>query len=136
MATKADPIVEADERVLVITRVFDAPRKLVFAMWTDLGHLRNWMGPRDHPAVQVEADLRPGGSWRTCLRSRDGGRDLWQRGVYQEIVEPERLVYTFSWDQEDGAPGHETLVTITFEEQGGKTLMTLRQVRLRNDSES
>ena len=71
--------------------------------------------------------MRPGGSWRTCLRPKDGGPDLWQRGVYREIVEPERLVYTFSWDREDGAPGHETLVTITFEEQGGKTLMTLKQ---------
>jgi uncharacterized protein YndB with AHSA1/START domain len=77
--------------------------------------------------VHVELDLLPGGAWRACLRSTNGGRDLWQSGVYREIAEPERLVFTFAWDQSDGTPGHETQVTVTFEDRAGKTLMTLRQ---------
>jgi len=119
---------ELADRVLEITRIFDAPRALVFAAWTDPAHLKHWMGPRDHPAVELGGELRQGGAWRTCLRSTKDGRDLWQGGVYREIVEPERLVFTFAWDQEDGSPGPEMLVTITFDERdGGKTMMTLRQ---------
>jgi uncharacterized protein YndB with AHSA1/START domain len=119
---------ELADRVLEITRIFDAPRALVFAAWTDPAHLKHWMGPRDHPVVELSGELRQGGAWRNCLRSTKDGRDLWQGGVYREIVEPERLVFTFAWDQEDGSPGPETLVTITFDERdGGKTMMTLRQ---------
>ena len=115
------------ERVLVITRVFDAPRKLVFRAWTDPDQARRWLGPRGFTAPHFEQDLRPGGAWRACLRPDDGGRDLWQGGVLKEVVEPERLVFTFAWDQEDGRPGHETLVTVTFAEQDGRTVMTFRQ---------
>jgi uncharacterized protein YndB with AHSA1/START domain len=127
MVKKVEAHADPDDYVLVVSRIFDAPRELVFAMWTDINHLKNWMGPDDYPAVRAEGDLRPGGAWRVCLRSKNGGRNLWQRGVYREILEPERLAYTFLWDQEDGAPGHEMLVTITFEDNGGKTLVTLRQ---------
>ncbi|SFK82654.1 SRPBCC family protein [Methylocapsa palsarum] len=115
-------------RVLEITRIFDAPRALVFEMWTDPAHLRHWMGPRDHPAVELGGDFRPGGRWRTCLRPENGGRDLWQGGVYREIVKPERLVFTFAWDQDDGRPGPETEVTVLFEDhEGDRTRMTFRQ---------
>jgi len=64
-----------------------------------------------------------------CLRPDDGGKDLWQGDIYREIVEPERLVFTFAWDGEgeDGGPGHETLVTVTFAEHEGKTELTFRQ---------
>jgi uncharacterized protein YndB with AHSA1/START domain len=61
------------------------------------------------------------------LRPDAGGPDLWQSGVYREIVAPRHLVFTFAWDQEDGTPGHETLVTLTLAEEGGKTRMTFRQ---------
>ena len=115
------------EDELVIMRVFDAPRALVFKAWVDKAHALRWSGPRDYPAVHIEGDVRPGGNWRTCLRAADGGRDLWQGGVYREVAEPERLVFTFAWDQEDGSRGPETLVTIDFVEQGGKTKMIFRQ---------
>lgn len=115
------------ERVLVITRVFDAPPGLVFRLWTDPEHAKHWMGPRGFTARYLEHDLRPGGAWRACLRPNDGGDDLWQSGVFREIVAPERLVLTFAWDGKDGCRGHETLVTVTFAEHQGRTKMTFRQ---------
>lgn len=71
-------------------------------------------------------DFRPGGAYRTCLRSPEG-KDYWVQGFYREIVEPERLVFTHAWENEDGQPKHETLVTVTFAEHGGKTKLTFHQ---------
>jgi uncharacterized protein YndB with AHSA1/START domain len=129
MAANAKPstVNEPGERELVITRVFDAPPSLVFKLWTDPAHAKHWMGPRGYTATHVEGDLRPGGSWRLCLHPDAGGDDLWQGGVYREIVEPERMVFTFAWDGKDGRRGNETLITITFAEHEGKTTMTFRQ---------
>jgi uncharacterized protein YndB with AHSA1/START domain len=121
-------------RELLIERVFNAPRELVFRAWTDPAHIRNWFGPRDYPATQVTMDVRPGGRWRGCLRSTETGNDLWVGGVYREIVPPERLVFTFAWEEE-GERGLETLVTITFAEQGAKTLMTFRQTPFQSAGE-
>ena len=120
-------ITEPADRTLVITRVFDAPRSVVFKAWTDPAHAMQWMGPRNYPVCHIEQDLRPGGAIRICLRPKDGGPDLWHGGVYREIVEPERLVFTFAWDAADGGAGPETLVTITFAEHQGKTKMTFHQ---------
>jgi uncharacterized protein YndB with AHSA1/START domain len=116
----------AAKPVLTITRVFDAPRALVFRMWTDPNHLKNWWGPTHHPATHLGMDVRTGGAWRNCLSSTETGRQLWQHGIFHEVVEPERLVFSFTWEEE-GERGVENLVTITFEDVGGKTRMTLRQ---------
>jgi uncharacterized protein YndB with AHSA1/START domain/DNA-binding transcriptional ArsR family regulator len=124
-AVEAPP--QMDDRVLIITRLFDAPRELVFAMWTEPAHFGKWPGPRSHPTAHVELDLRPGGAWRACLRSTTGERELLHSGVFREIAEPERLVFTFSRNQSDDTPGHETLITVTFEDRAGKTLIALRQ---------
>ena len=121
-------------RELLIERVFNAPRELVFRAWTDPAHIRNWFGPRDYPATQVTMDVRPGGRWRGCLRSTETGNDLWVGGVYREIVPSERLVFTFAWEEE-GERGLETLVTIAFAEQGAKTLMTFRQTPFQSAGE-
>lgn len=121
-------------RALTLTRLFDAPRDLVFKAFTDPKHALNWWGPRDFPATQLSMDLRPGGSWRGCLTSPEDGRTLWQGGVFREIVPPERLVFTFAWDEE-GERGLETLVTINFADQGGKTLMTFHQTPFQSDGE-
>jgi uncharacterized protein YndB with AHSA1/START domain len=110
---------------LVITRTFDAPRERVFKVWTDPRHVKNWWGPRDYPATHMEMDVRPGGAWRGCLVSKETGEELWQGGVFREVEEPERIVFTFAWDAEDER-GLETLVTVTFAEQDGKTKMTFR----------
>jgi uncharacterized protein YndB with AHSA1/START domain len=121
------PIVDGASRELVIERMFDAPRDLVFAAWTDPNHAREWWGPVNYPARYVEMDVRPGGAWRMCLRSTDGKPELWHGGVFREVVPPERLVFTFAWDEE-GERGLETMVTVTFAEEGGKTRMIFRQV--------
>jgi uncharacterized protein YndB with AHSA1/START domain len=119
--------VAQDDRVLVIERTFDAPRALVWRVFTDPQHMAAWMGPREYPSVFHEADVRPGGTWRGRLRAANGSRELGQGGEYREVREPERLAFTFYWDQEDGSRGPETLVEIDFAERGGKTLMTFRQ---------
>ncbi|MEO7028117.1 MAG: SRPBCC domain-containing protein [Acidobacteriaceae bacterium] len=124
---------------LVIERVFDAPRDLVWSVWTDGALASEWMGPRGFTATHFEQDPTPGGKWRLCLHSDgfdtgDGPPrklDLWQGGVFREIVPPEHIVYTFAWDDPAGvgldAAPHETLITVQFEEQGGKTKMVFRQ---------
>ncbi|MFL6688985.1 MAG: SRPBCC domain-containing protein [Alphaproteobacteria bacterium] len=116
-----------DDRVLVIEREFNAPRALVWKMFTDPRHAANWMGPPDYPSVLHEADVRPGGKWRGRLRAVDGSRELGQGGEYREVKEPERLAFTFYWDQDGGGRGPETLVEIDFAERGNKTLMKFRQ---------
>ena len=121
-SSAANPI----ERELVITRVFDAPRDAVFRAWISPEQAAQWWGPEGFAVVALEMDARPGGTWRKCMRSPEG-RDFWRKGVYREIVAPERLVFTYVSDDPLGNPGHETLVTVTFTARGDKTLMTLRQ---------
>ncbi len=111
---------------LVMSRIFAAPRALVFRAWTDPAHAVRWWGPADFPATHLEMDVRPGGRWRGCLTGVKDGRELWQGGEFREVEAPARLVFTFSWDEE-GERGQETLVTITFTEQDGGTLMDFRQ---------
>jgi uncharacterized protein YndB with AHSA1/START domain len=114
-------------RVLTINRVFDAPPSLVFNAFSDPKRMLQWLGPRDYPASYVEADVRPGGKWRACLDAAASGEKLWHGGVYREVVPSKRLVFTFAWDREDGSSGLETLITIDFEDQAGKTQMQFRQ---------
>jgi len=116
----------AAERELVITRVFDAPRPLVFKAWTEPDRLVRWWGPQGFTTPSCTMDVRPGGAYRYRMRSAEG-TDHWLRGVYREIVEPVRLVFTWAWEDSEGEPGHETLVTVTFAEDGGKTRLTMRQ---------
>ena len=115
---------------IVITRVFDAPRELVFAAWTRPEHLLRWWAPKGCSTPHCKVDLRPGGSFHYCMRTPEG-RDIWGLGVYREIVAPERIVYVDSFADAQGNPvppsdygmsdGHpaETLVTVTFAEHGG-----------------
>ncbi len=84
------------------------------------------VGPSGFTATFCEMDARPGGTYRACIRSPEG-KDYWMQGVYREIVEPERLVFTFAWEDEKGEPGYETLVTVTFTEHEGKTQLTFHQ---------
>ena len=111
---------------LTITRVFDAQRDLVFKAWTDSAHGNEWSAPRRFTVAAFEADLRPGGAWRLCMRASDG-EELWVGGVYREIVPPERIVSTHAWQNPDGTAGHETLMTVTLAARGDRTEMTFRQ---------
>jgi uncharacterized protein YndB with AHSA1/START domain len=116
------------DRELVITRIFDAPRHLVFAAWTDPKQAAQWWGPRGFTTVLNEMNVRVGGAWRRCMRSPEGAEHR-SRGVYREIAAPERLVFTFAWE-EGGSPGHgpETVVTLTFVDLGdNRTELTLHQ---------
>jgi len=103
---------------LSIVRIFDAPRALVYEAFSKPEHIKQWMGPRAFTATHFEQDARPGGRWRACLRQIGDwhGRtypDLWQGGVFKEIVPPERIVYTFAWEG-GGLPTREMLITIRF----------------------
>jgi uncharacterized protein YndB with AHSA1/START domain len=105
----------ASEFELVITRVFDAPLALVFAAWTEPQHLAHWSGPRGFTTPHSAMDLREGGRYRACLRSPQG-EDHWVTGVYKAIEPPHRLVMTHAWEDAQGRPGPETLVTVTLSE--------------------
>ena len=124
------------QRDLVITRIFDAPRELVFKAWTEPERAMKWWGPKDFTAPICKIDLRVGGKYHFCMRSPDG-KDFWSTGVYKEIKFPEKLVCTDSFADEHGnvvPASHygmmndfplEMLVTVTFEDMNGKTKMTL-----------
>jgi uncharacterized protein YndB with AHSA1/START domain len=107
------------DREIVLTRVFDAPRTLVFDAFSKPELLKRWFGPRGWSLVVCEVDLKVGGTFRFVMRGPDG-RDMGMRGVYREIVPPERSVHTESFDDYPG----ESQVTAVFVEQGGKTTLT------------
>jgi uncharacterized protein YndB with AHSA1/START domain len=151
----------ADDRVLTITRIFDAPRDLVFDAFTDPKHLMSWWGPNGCTVISCEADLRVGGTWCIAMRSpkvlpqfaqrfpipaktgpglagplasgQEGSEDddSWiverQRGVYQQIIRPERLVFTYAFEDYAGRPLHQTIVTVTFADERGRTRLTVQQ---------
>jgi uncharacterized protein YndB with AHSA1/START domain len=120
-------VTTSPEHELVITRLFDAPRELVFECWTEPEHLRHWQGaPRGFTVTSYESDIRPGGFFRICMRSPEGV-ESWLEGGYREMVKPARLVFTHAWLDANKKPGKETLVTITLTERDGKTELTLRQ---------
>lgn len=108
------------DREVVITRVVEARRELVFDIWTKCEHLRNWMGPKDWTMSTCEIDLRPGGAWRWGW-SRADGSAMELHGTYREISPPDRLVSTDNW----GGDWPETLNTTTFAEDRGRTTITL-----------
>ena len=110
------------DREIVTTRVFDAPRELVWKAWTDPYHVAQWWGPRGFTNTIQEMDVRPGGVWRLVMHGPDG-TDYPNKIVYIEVVEPERLVYDHGDDEANGLLFH---VTVTFAAQGGKTQVTMR----------
>ncbi len=114
------------DRDLVVTRMIDAPRPLVFGAWTDPEKVARWWGPKGYVTTECDMDIRPGGGYRCVMRSPEGTHHR-KRGVYRAIVEPEMIEFTFAWEQPDGRLGHETLITVTFEAVGAKTRLTLRQ---------
>jgi len=108
------------DREIVMTRVLDAPRQLVFDAWSNPKHVPRWMlGPEGWTMPICEIDLRPGGEWHFVWRKSDGA-EMGMRGVYREIKPPDRLVSTESW----GGDWPETLNTLVLTEQNGKTTIT------------
>lgn len=137
MIGAAEPTQNLARGELLITRMFDAPRELVWRAWTDPEYFKRWWGPRDYTCPFCEMDLRPGGKYLYCMRSPQG-MDYWGTGVFREVVLLERIVFTDSFADEKGnvvpatqygmSPDFplEMLVTVTFEDLQGKTKMTLR----------
>ena len=122
MTTKASPalvVTLPSEREIVLTRVFDAPRELVFEAMTKPEHVVHWFGPHGWTLSVCEIDLRPGGRWRYVLRGPDT-REMGMSGVYREIARPERIVSTESFDDYPG----ESVNTVTLVEKDGKTTFT------------
>jgi len=106
------------DRQIVVTRLFNAPRGLVFEAWTKAEHVAHWWDPSGVPLAVCEIDLRPGGAFRWVNRAPDGGEGYSFAGIYREIVPPEKLVFTAPDSPERGA-------TLIFAEDGKKTKLTI-----------
>ena len=129
---------ETKEQDIVITRTFDAPRELVWKAWTDCEHLKKWWGPKDFTSPTCKMDVRVGGTYLWSMRGPDG-KEYYSTGEFREVVPPERLALTDSFADaegkkisaaEYGLPGEwpeNVLITVTLENQAGKTKMTVRQ---------
>jgi uncharacterized protein YndB with AHSA1/START domain len=113
------------DREIVLTRIFDAPRVLVFEAWTDPKHVAHWWGPSGFTNTVQEMDVRPGGVWRLTMHGPNG-TNYPNKIVFIEVVKPELLVYTHGGDDDDEAS--QFRVTVTFEELGDKTRLTMRLV--------
>jgi uncharacterized protein YndB with AHSA1/START domain len=116
------------EQEFVVERQFNAPRTLMFQVFTQPEHLKRWWAPQPYTLPACTIDLRPGGIWHYCMRG-PSGQDQWARSVYLEIVPPEKLVYTTTFADAhahpiEGMPEH--LTTMTFTEEGGKTRVIAR----------
>ena len=120
--TRTSPL----ESELTITRVFDAPRELVFKAWTQPAHLQRWWGPHAFTNPVCEVDLRVGGTWKIVMRFTRDGSEHTSTGEYREIVPPERLVFTNIALDKDGNRLLEGLTTVILEELGDKTKLTLQ----------
>lgn len=120
------------EAAVILQRTFSAPRERVFRAWTDPDELKKWFGPSDQFTVPTaEVDLRVGGKYRIAMRSPDGNLNV-AAGVYREIRPPERLVFTWSWE-EGGMDIGETLVTVEFRGAGQSTEVVLTHELLPTD---
>jgi len=124
----------SSDQDFVITRVFNAPREMVWRAWTEREQLVRWFGPKGSTIAHAKLDLRPGGTFHYAMRGPDG-REMWGKWTFREIVAPERLVMVICFSDAQGgikpAPmidnwPLETLSTTTFEEHDGKTTITLR----------
>lgn len=114
-----------DPKAVIGTRIFDAPRALVFSAWTEPRHLAQWFGPNGFSLTTQSFDFRTGGKWRFVMHGPDG-RDYKNRVVFDEIVPPERIAYSHSGEEETASIVFKTVVT--FEEQGAKTKLTMHAV--------
>lgn len=112
------------DREIVMTRVFDAPRELVFEAMSKPEHMKEWWGPRGFTMLVCEMDFRPGGAYRFVQRGPDDA-EYGFRGEFREIVRPERIVWTFEFE---GMPGSISVDTMTLTEEDGKTTITATSV--------
>ncbi len=112
------------DREIAAVRVFDAPRDLVWKVWTEPEHIAKWWGPKGFTTTTYSMDVKPGGVWRFVMHGPD--RDYQNKITYLEVVKPERLVYKHGGEKEVEPVNFQ--VTVTFEEQDGKTKVDMRMV--------
>ncbi|HEY1923526.1 MAG TPA: SRPBCC domain-containing protein [Tepidisphaeraceae bacterium] len=124
MSEKNEPQTQLPTREITITRVFDAPRSLVFKAWIDPKQLAIWWGPKVFTNPVCEVDARVGGKWHIVMRAPDGA-EYPCGGVYHEIIEPERLVFTNNALDKQGNSIIDGLTTVLFADEQGKTKLTL-----------
>ncbi|TNJ34528.1 SRPBCC family protein [Arenimonas terrae] len=129
MSASLKPPALAHDDELIIEREFDAPRAAVFKAWTDPAALALWFCPEGCDAPFQRFDPRVGGSYRVCLRGKESGTEWWMQGEFLEIVPPERIVLTHVWDDVARRPDEDSVITVRFEDLGGRTRMHFHQVR-------
>jgi uncharacterized protein YndB with AHSA1/START domain len=117
---------------LVLRRTFAASRERVFAAFTEADQMRLWMGPGEYSVVEAKSDLRPGGAYRVTMQDA-GGERMVVRGVYRDVRPPERVSYTWAWEEDTPAEEVETLVTIEFAADGTLTNVILTQERFASE---
>jgi uncharacterized protein YndB with AHSA1/START domain len=120
-----------NDNALEMERLIPAPPERVFEYWTEPELVAKWFGPGDFDVPNSHLDLRPGGKWRTTIRSPEGQLRT-VSGVYSTIDPPRRLVFTWAWDDDSGVRGHETQVTVTLEPTPGGTRLRLVQEDFQN----
>jgi uncharacterized protein YndB with AHSA1/START domain len=116
-----------NEQAVALTRVFDAPRSRVFECWTRAEHLQHWFGPKGFAIHSCEADPRPGGIFKLCMRSPDG-KDYWVRGEYREVNAPSRLVIRCAADDHAGVERLHETIEVSFTESHGRTTVVVNAV--------
>lgn len=109
------------DRELTITRTYDAPAALLFRAWSQPEHLMRWFGPVGWPVTMCEVDFRQGGRWRMAMTGPGGEQNEPFGGAYLEIVPDRKIVFDNAFE---GNPAKKMVMTVTFEEKGGKTLLT------------
>ena len=125
MNAKQTPTPDTSNRELIIARVLDAPRALVFQAWIEAGHVVHWWGPRGFTTTIHEMDVRPEGVWRFSMHGPDG-TEYPNRIAYEEVLRPERIV--FSHGSDDPSDPEQFHVAISFEELGNRTRLTMHSV--------
>ena len=124
LARTENIITERTDREVIHTRIFNAPRDLVWKVWSDPKHIARWWGPNGFTTTTYSMDFRPGGVWRFVMHGPDG-TDYQNKVVYLEIVKPERIVFKHSGGEDDTeGVSHQT--TVTFAAEGNKTKLTMR----------
>lgn len=119
------PVNEVREREILMRRTLNASREKVWKVWTRPEHLKNWWGPDGFTITHREMDVRSGGTWRFLMHGPDG-RDYPNKIIFREVLEPELLVYKHESDDDEASADFQ--VTVTFEQQGSKTRLTMRMV--------
>jgi len=117
---------ESDACTLRLERLIAVAPEELFALWTEPAQLVKWWAPEGCTCVVHDFDARPDGHWRISMRGPDGTQEA-ASGIFRVVERPRRLVFTWAWDRDDGARGHESEVTVTFEAAPGGTRLTLVQ---------